>query len=323
MQFYLFIIAAFVSVSSGIFIDPLTESPNIYQPQSAVSACLSVIKDGSLQVSQNFGTFRRTTTLTMTEAENFDMLGHELCISNGYLSKSSGPAGLSYFNVEYEYTPPILVNTALEPILLRLRIDLPVGIYLYSTLHMEQLDMVDSNATVSEEVYNLGEFMTPFTDTTFPLFTSLNGTYLVYKFQYKMLPPENNVDLRISYPKPTRTNYLQYRLVVSNPYTPRSMYAVDGNSNTTWDTTDDKQSNLTITFPSRLLSGSTMLAWSKPPKAVELGYFDMDKTYHTIQRWVNKRTETFVIKRNKPKESVDNLHLIVTGTASLSEIKYL
>lgn len=309
------------SYINGLFLDTLTDSPNIYN-QNSQSSCLSVVKNGKLEVTQDYGVYTRKTAIIMTDAENFDMLGHELCIANSFLTKSSGAAGMSFFEVEYEYNPPILVNTALEPVLFRMRIDLPQYVSLYFSLEGSGIQPVLTTFT-ENEVYNLGEFMIPFTDYTLGLFTNLNGTYLVNKLKYFMLPPENNVDLRISYPKPVRANYLQYRHVVSTPNNDRDMLAVDGNINTTWLVPENTQSNLTVYFPSIKVKKVINLRWKAPPENVELGYFNSLGEYQMIQSWTNQRPIMKVAKKNNPTNNIDNLHLIVNGFAVLSEIDYI
>ena len=314
-----FTILILFQCASGLFLDPLQDSPNIYQ-SNPQSSCLSVIKNGALKITQDFGVFTRKTSLVMSDSENFDMLGHELCIVSGYLVKSSGPAGMSYFEIEYEYTPAVLINTALEPILFKMRIDLPQDVSLYLTIYVT--DSNNSNVEINE-IYNLGEFMEPFTEYTLSLFNRLNETYLVNRFKYNILPAENNIDLRISYPKQARTNYLQYRPIISNPPDSRCVFALDGNINTTYSVMENQQANLTINFPPIIFKRSIRLIWRVPPTDVTIGYLNPTGQYQQIQKWSNQRSIMLVSKRNNPVMPITNLHLIITGFAVLSEVGYI
>lgn len=314
-----FTILIIFQCAKGLFLDPLQDSPNIYQSNPS-SNCLSVIKNGELKITQDLGVFTRKTSLVMSDSENFDMLGHELCIASGYLVKSSGPVGMSYFEIEYEYMPAVLINTALEPILFKMRIDLPQYVSLYLTIYVT--DSNDSTVAINE-IYNLGEFMEPFTDYTLAIFNRLNGTYLVNRFKYNILPADNNIDLRISYPKQARTNYLQYRTVISNPPNARCIFALDGNINTTFRVMENQQANLTINFPAILFKRSITLIWKAPPTDVKLGYLNSTGQYQHIQNWSNQRPIMRVAKRNNPVAPINNLHLIITGFAVLSEVEYI
>lgn len=308
--------------------DTLTVSPNIYDPINSPH-CLTIMNEGTLSITQNFDeslSITRKTTLIMTDSENTDAIGHELCIANGFLTKGAGPIGLSIFEMEYTYTQPYIFDTNTNPLLIRLRIDLPQ----YMTLNFTAKTVTNEILT---ETYALGDFMAENTDYTLAVFNSIYTPLSINSIKYTMLPSENNVDLRISYPKlQQRTNYLQFRHVESSPYDQRAILSVDGNILTTWRTNIiGETTNLTVYFPIQKMSKSVTLRWLAPPTTVTLGYLKPvlntnSTTFIQIQKWENKHNGGRPINKsgrlNMPTEQIDNFHVIISGFAVLTEIEY-
>jgi hypothetical protein len=316
VELFIIVLLCMSEKSKSFVLDTFTVSPNIYE-RTAVP-CINIIYEGELTLTQNFEDYIRKTTLQIADTENTEAYGHSLCISNGIFSKSSGPIGISYFEMEYLYSPMIIINPSVTPLLLRIRIDLPQNITLYFSLE------TDTGAAI-HDYFVLGDFMVENQFYTLAIFTNITVNTVVKSIKFNILPPENNIDMRLSYPlNPMRTNYFQYRHVVTSPYSQRGMLAVDGDISTSWRVFENTSANLTVYFPLKLLNKSITINWLAPPTSVNLGYLSntVPQGFISIQKWNNNKPINKTNKKLMPALQIDNIHLIVEGFAVLTDITY-
>lgn len=298
-----------------IVIDTFTVSPDIFNSNSN---CISIISSGTVCVTQSFNTYTRTSCFTLENTENIPAYGNELCITDGYLRKSSGPVGKSYFNMEYNYfSGSYLEHNYDDFILFRMNADLVDK----STF---TISFTSENDTTFTQHVNLSSFLYPETEGAVAIyFPDELGSMKVKQIALNLLPPMGSIDFRMSNPNIRRQNFFEYRAVNTVPHVRNSINVVDGNVNTYLDVENKQEQNVTVSFPATLFKKTFTLTWNVPPVDVVVGYINTNNTFIKIQQWKNKRLTNTVLRRNLPNTPITNIHLMIRGGGLLSEITRL
>ncbi len=320
LKLVLLVFSAFVgcalSATDDFILDTFTAGPGI---MNADPTCMSITTDGSISVTQAMDEYSRTTRFIMINSEGFPALGHDLCMKDRYLYKSSGPSGLSYFEITYDYYPDsYLTGIANSVMLLRIKVDLPQ----YVNLIFEFMDV--NNATYKIATY-LADFIEPETLTDIPIYVPAGITVPVKQVKMSILPPINNVDMRISMLDVVRTNFLQYRRSFATPANPTAFKAFDGNTNTSYIANPGSatQTTLEVQFPKRRFSKGLTLVWAVKPNFAVLAYKLMDdKDLVTIKAWPTGAIKNIntVNANEMPDKRISNFVLIIDGYGELAEM---